>query len=55
MIIKKGKKKRFSSNVTPRLVLQGCYNQPDNEMSFKLKMLSVTFKTLKAIPSIDYH
>lgn len=46
--------KTFGSNVTPRLVLQGCYNQPDNEMSFKLKMLFVAFKTFKAIPSIDY-
>lgn len=55
MIIMKGKKKRFGSNVTPRLVLQGHYNQLDNEMSFKSKMFSVTFKTLKAIPSIDYH
>lgn len=54
MIIRK-EKKRFGSNVTPRLVVQGRYNQPDNEMSFKSKTFSVTFKTLKAIPSIDYH
>lgn len=47
--------RRKSSKVTPYLVLQGSYNQPGNRMLFKLKMFSVTFKTLKAIPSIDYH
>lgn len=52
MIIKK--EKRFGCNVTPYLDLQGGYNQPGNEMTLKSKMFCVTFKTLKAIPSIDY-
>lgn len=55
IIMKVKKKKDLVSNVTPRLVLQGSYNQPGNEMQFKSKTFSVTFKTLKAIPSIDYH
>lgn len=46
---------QLGGNVTPRLVLQGCYNQPGNEMLFKSKMFSITFKTLKAFPSIDCH
>lgn len=46
-------KVQLRANVTPRLVLQGCYNQPDNE-TFEWEMFSITFKPLKATPFIDY-